>query len=164
MPIGFKGFQKGHRLNIKNKYAFKHGFDGTHFCRVFSRMKERCNNKNKDNFNSYGGRGIKVLWKSFEDFKNDMYDSYLEHLNKNGHKNTQIERIDVNGNYCKENCKWATIKEQSLNRRTNVFISFNNKRKTISEWAEEMGITRSAMRYRILKSKFSLEESLTITK
>ena len=74
----------------------------------------RCNNPKNHKYPRYGGRGIKFLWNSFEEFRDDMHESYLEHVKKFG-KNTSIERIDVNGHYCKGNCRWATAKEQSEN-------------------------------------------------
>ena len=62
--------------------------------------------------------------RTFDEFKDDMYESYLRHINKFGSRNTSIERINNNGNYYKENCKWATWKEQARNRYKNNIITY----------------------------------------
>lgn len=88
-------------------------------------MQRRCKNPSQYNYRYYGGRGIKNLWKSYRDFKNDMYLLYIEHLNVHGKKQTTLDRIDVNGHYCKENCRWATWSEQGKNKRPRPKICYN---------------------------------------
>ena len=112
-------------LNKEKLSAYKktHGDSNTRFYSIWSSMKKRCLNKNDSHYHEYGGRGITVCeeWKnSYIHFKNDMYADYCTHVNIYGEKNTTLERINVNGDYSKENCTWVTLTEQSLNKRTNV--------------------------------------------
>lgn len=83
---------------------------------IWYNILQRCNNPNYPEYYLYGGRGIKCLWKSFEEFKNDMEPTYQSHLS--------IDRWpDKNGHYCKSNCRWATAKQQANNRRNNLPVA-----------------------------------------
>lgn len=99
----------------------KHGMYGTRFYKCWVNILKRCNYERNSDFDHYGGRGINVCnqWDLFETFYEDMYVSYLEHVNTFGEKNTSLIRKDVNGNYDPDNTKWATMSAQNSNRRLN---------------------------------------------
>lgn len=95
-----------------------HGMTSTRFFRIWTGIKNRCLNENCNKYIKYGGSGIKLYspWETFLNFKNDMYVSYLAHVEEFGEKDTSIDRIDSRGNYEPTNVKWSTKKEQNRNR------------------------------------------------
>ena len=123
-------------------------------------MRHRCINPNNRYFNDYGGRGIKCLWNDFEEFAHDMYVLYVWHVMLYGEENTTIERINNDGNYCKENCRWATKKEQQNNTRNNKIFCFDNKCQTLMQWSEEQKISYPTLWHRIFKFQWSVEKAL----
>lgn len=136
------------------KYSVsKHGMAGTKFYKTYYKITARCNNKRNYSYKNYGGRGIKCLWSSFEEFYNDMYDSYLQHCEEFGESNTSIDRIDVNGDYSKENCRWATRKEQQNNKRTNHFIEVNGEIMTLAQVSDRYGVYYGTVVYRANNGK-----------
>lgn len=114
-------------IEIMAKWWTTHWMSRSRLYRIYRWVVERCKNKNNHRCKNYWYRWIKCLWKSFEDFYKDMWDSYNEHINRYWEKETTLDRIDVNWNYCKENCRWATQKEQMNNMRYNVPIRYNWK-------------------------------------
>jgi|GEM_PF-1079572 len=140
---GIKGCSKCLKQR-RTEAATKHGCVGTKEYSTYIGMKGRCRNPNNKRFSRYGGRGIKVCdrWeKSFVAFIADMGKAPSD-------KHT-IERIDIDGNYCPENCKWATIEEQAKNRSNNHYITINGETMTMMDWSRKTGICRTVLLKRI---------------
>ena len=115
--------------------------------KIWNGILYRCYNPKKDAFKHYGGRGIKVCdeWLPENNGAVNFYNWAI----KNGYKeNLTIERIDVNGNYCPENCKWITQAEQMRNTRKNHFITIDGKTKCVREWLKIYNIRSSSFYYR----------------
>ena len=139
-----------------------HKMSNTKFYGVYKTIKSRCNNRCVASYRNYGARGIKFLWDSFEHFYDDMYASYLKHLES--HRTTTLERINNNESYSKENCRWATRKEQSINKRTNDNYTIDGITKCRAEWARYYGLTPQRVSARINRDKWTIEEALGIAK
>ena len=120
--------------------------------RIWANMKQRCLNKNRDDYGNYGGRGILICekWLVFEGFREDMFEGFENGLS--------LDRIDVNGNYCKENCRWVTRKVQGNNTRRNRVVEYLGINKTLSEWGEYFNIKSSTLRQRFYVYKWSLDK------
>ena len=107
----------------------------TRLYREWQNMKRRCLNCNDKRYSYYGGRGIKICKEWL------VPDNFFEWALSNGYSDElTIDRIDANGNYEPTNCRWATIKEQCNNRRSNVLLTYNGKTQNITQWAEELGL------------------------
>lgn len=150
-------------LRIENtaKMNSTHKMSKERFYKIWHGILKRCNNKKHKSYHIYGGKGIKCFWKSFEEFKQEMYDSYLIHIKKFGEKNTTIDRINNDKGYFKKNCKWATKKEQTRNIKTNRFITYNGQKKILADWSEELGIGHSTIINR-LNHGWSVKKALSI--
>ena len=135
-----------------------HNDSNTRLYKIWIGMKQRCCNKNDPRYKDYGGRGITVCdeWiASYENFKQWA-------LSNNYNDALSIDRLDVNGNYEPLNCRWATTKEQQNNMRSNRVLTYKGQTHTISEWAEIVGINKSTISKRIIRSDWSVEKALTV--
>lgn len=128
--------------------AITHWLTKTPLFNKFYSIKTRCTNKKFHAYKDYWWRWIKCERKTLKEFKDDMYESYIEHCKEYGEKDTTIDRYpNKDWNYCKENCRRATRKEQNENQRTNVILEHNWEKKTISQWARELWINYDHLRY-----------------
>ena len=143
------------------KKNLRHGMATSKLYHAWQGMNQRCYNKNNRAYSIYGGRGIKVCddWKDFKKFRDwALLNGYDERLGRSG---CTIDRIDVNGNYCPENCRWIGMKEQTRNRRTNKVISFNGEKHCLSEWEEKLHFNAGVI-YGRLKKGFTIEEAILV--
>lgn len=141
-----------------SKEKIKHGLHRTRLYNIWCGMKERCSIPSSCCYKYYGGRGITVCseWNDFS--------AFMEWALSHGYTdNLTIDRKDTNGNYCPENCRWITLKEQQSNKRSNHYIEFNGERLMLKDWAQRIGISHATLLERIERWG-SIEEALTIPK
>jgi hypothetical protein len=134
--------------------ATTHGQYKTPEYYVWAKVLDRCNNPRCANFKDYGGRGITVdpAWMAFERFLADM--------GPRPSSQHSIDRVDNDGPYCRDNCRWATRAEQSRNTRANVLLTHAGRTMTLTDWAAETGLTRYALEARI-RYGWSVARALT---
>lgn len=123
---------------------------------IWANMKYRCSGKDKTHHKEYSDRGIKVCaeWQEFMPF--------YKWAIKNGYRDDlTIDRIDFNGDYEPSNCRWADLKTQNNNTRWNKFLEYNGERLTVSQWAEKLKLSRTAVYKRLSEYGWSVEKTLT---
>lgn len=140
------------KVEAQNRSHLTHGLAGTRLYKTWVGMKTRCYNKGHPKYPIYGGRGIQVCdeWRtSFESFK--------EWATSHGYADDlTIDRIDVNGNYEPDNCRWATVTQQARNKTRTVFY----KGKCATEWCENLGLPKSTFRSRFYTYGWPIEKAL----
>ena len=137
---------------INRERRRKNKVHGTRTYRIWQAMLNRCRNNKGNQWHRYGGRGIGVCerWKTYANFISDMGESP---------PSMSIDRIDNDGDYCPENCRWATGDEQKRNTSKNRWLELNGERKILKDWADQLGMDQSSLRERL--EKMPLEMALT---
>ena len=134
--------------------AKKHGLSNSKIYKKYIQIKQRCYNERRGCFKNYGGRGITMC----DEWKNDFICFYNWAIN-NGYKDDlSIDRIDVNGNYEPNNCRWVDIETQANNRRNNHIVDLNGEKYTISNISKKFNINEGTIWSRIKQGKTSMEE------
>lgn len=138
--------------------AKKHGWSGTRIYKEWKGIKDRCLNARTPAYKNYGGRGITIC----EEWLGEKGpENFINWALNNGYDDTlTIERKDVNGNYCPENCCWIPLGEQALNTRANVYLEYNGESKPIAQWAKEYGINYQVFHNRVRNLGWSMERAL----
>lgn len=125
-------YQHGHNCNYNISKTYQ----------TWQHIIQRCNNSNHTSYKNYGGRGINVCdrWLKFENFLEDMGERP---------PNLTIDRVDNNEDYCKENCKWSTNKEQKRNTRRNILVTINGITKCLKDWCKIYKLNYNTIRSRL---------------
>lgn len=124
---------------IRERASKHHGF-GTRLYNIWNSMRQRCLNPNHHAFHNYGGRGITICsaWNDYDNFRDwALRTGYKEDAARG---ECTLDRIDVNGCYAPENCRWSSMTEQSNNRRDSIVLTYNGESKPLTELARDNGV------------------------
>lgn len=145
-----------YKIDGIKKRRTKHNKSKSPLYGVWNTMKSRCYNENSEKYKNYGGRGITICDEWLNDFQ-CFYDWAMANGYREG---LTIDREDVNGNYCPENCRWATPKQQANNRTSSRFLTFDGETHTLQKWSELTGIQPATILFR-LDNGWPIERALT---
>lgn len=135
-----------------------HNMTNTRLYKIWYTMKQRCYYTKHKSYNNYGAKGIRICQEWINDFQ-----SFYDWAIKNGYDENAkygkctLDRIDVNGNYEPDNCRWVDMKVQTRNRTNNHLLTYNGETHCISEWAEKLNIPKYAIMNR-LRQKWNLQK------
>jgi len=126
--------------------------------RAWSRLQRRCNNPKDEKYKDYGGRGISVCDRWVDNFNNFFMD-----MGPRPSNNHSIDRIDNDGNYCKENCRWATDEQQRANKRINynaVLYTYKGRKMSIRKWSKFLNINYQTLYWRLRVAKMTFKKAI----
>lgn len=131
-----------------------HGMEGSRIYNIWAGMKQRCSNPDSHAYARYGGRGIRVCdrWQDFAPFLADMGEAP---------RGKTLGRIDNDGPYSRENCRWETPKQQSRNRWNTAFVVWRGEKRAVADVADECGMPLVLVRNRLAVG-WSIEKAVTI--
>lgn len=141
---------------IKNDKTI-HGLSKSRLNYIYRHMKSRCYNYNNKNYKNYGERGINICdeWLG----KNGFINFYEWSISHGYSENLTIDRINVNGNYSPDNCRWVDLNTQENNRTNNRLITYNNETMTMAMWAKKLGMNYQTLTNRICTCGWSIERA-----
>lgn len=139
----------------------RHGMYGTRIYEIWRKMRRRCRCESEKAYKDYGGRGIKVC-DEWNDAKTGFLIFYQWAMENGYADDLTIDRIDVNGNYEPNNCRWATVKEQANNRRNNRKVTYEGETKTVSEWADILDVNQCILWHKLKKHNWNLQEVMEL--
>ena len=134
----------------------KHGLCHTRIYHIWNAMKQRCSNPKTISYKYYGAKGVEVCqeWQ-------DSFQAFYDWAMANGYaENLTIDRKDTNGDYCPQNCRWATNKEQQNNTSYNKLHTYNGETLTVMQWAEKTNMSANLL-YKRLGRGWDIRKALT---
>lgn len=139
----------------KNKQRTTHRKSNIRLYNIWRNMKARCNCKTNPFYKNYGERGIKICsdWIMFENF-------YNWSINNGYNENLSIDRIDVNGNYEPNNCRWIPLSKQAYNKRDSIMININGEEKCLAEWCKLYNVKYTTIYRRITIGKMNIQDAI----
>lgn len=138
-----------------SKRKSTHKMTHTRIYNIWKAMRHRCEKTYSASFERYGGRGISVC----EEWRND-FQAFFKWAMANGYTDgMSIDRIDNNGNYCPDNCRWVDMVTQANNKRNNHLLTYNGKTQTVAAWSKEIGIGSGTI-WRRIRLGWSAEKAL----
>lgn len=153
----------GHVKSCGNHYrefaTRTHGMSNSRIYRIYRKMLNRCYREQDESYKYYGAEGVRVC----DEWRNDPAE-FIKWAMDNGYDDKlTIDRINTDGNYEPNNCRWITMHEQCLNRKSNVYLEYRGEIKTISEWAETLNMNRHLIDDR-LKRGWTVDDTLSLPK
>jgi len=146
---GVNAMYEPRERNEKGAFVSSHGLSKTAIYNKWCSMRERCKNPHNKSFSRYGAKGVTVCKEWDESFQ-----AFYEWAMDTGYKaGLTIDRIDNSKGYSPENCRWATTSQQNRNYSRNHLITYNGETKCLADWADEFGINRTTILFRLKSGK-----------